>query len=123
MLNPVGRASVAIVTPLLKGNDTSAAIANIAQITSLVASAKRMRVPLNYPTARGALLRGRRQPIDSGAGRISCRVDDTGHGRRQYDPGAGIGCHRGTVGSDIDSSGIYFTRHSERRRGNDYGHI
>jgi hypothetical protein len=43
MLNPVSRASVAIVTPLLKGNDASAAIANLAQITSLQASTKRMR--------------------------------------------------------------------------------
>jgi hypothetical protein len=46
MLNPVGRAGPAIVTPLLKGNDTAGAQANWSQIKSLVDSAKRIRVPL-----------------------------------------------------------------------------
>lgn len=58
MLNPVGRASPTIVTPLLRANDTNAAQSNLAQINGVLASARRMRVPLTIQLPTGVFFIG-----------------------------------------------------------------
>jgi hypothetical protein len=41
MLNPVGRAGIAVITPLLKANDESAAASNWTQLKNMIENARR----------------------------------------------------------------------------------
>jgi hypothetical protein len=58
MLNPVGRAGPATVSPLFKANDVNAADANLAQLNSLLATVGRTKVPLTIELPVGMFYLG-----------------------------------------------------------------